>query len=167
MLPEESLLIKYSKKNQKYYAHTFNGKHIYYKFLGLVNKNKELTNIKLNPQTMFFSEIEKVPNEIKKGTQYTINGFDKKFKNSNKTILFYELNPNFDIDQIPLDKKVRGLRYTTIDEKKIIEDEVVKFWCDYIPISLSERLYNSNRYCKLWEKCMEMDIMDSFFRYMD
>lgn len=166
MLSEEILLIKYKKQNQEYYARKLGNVHYHYKFLGLTNKQNQLTHICTAPRMLLLSPL-KCDEKLKQKTQYTVKAFDKKFKEEEKVFFHYFL-PSFQIrEPVNLDKKVRGLRFATDEERKIVSDEIVKFWCDYNPITLKERLYHSERYGELWSKCMENEVMDSFFNYME
>lgn len=162
MLSDKILLIKYNNLNQEYYARKFNSNYLEYKFLGLVNKNNKLMYICTSPRAMI-KNFEDVTDELKEKTQYTIKAFDKRFKD--ETIYFHYFLPSFKTSEpILLDKKVRGLRYANNDEKQLITDEIVMFWCDYKPITLKERLHHSQRYQEIYKKCMEYECIDGLFR---
>lgn len=159
------VLVNKKKPNQLYHICKFTRSGIPFDILGVVNDDK-ITEFTLNP---LWSTVEAIEHEVNldfKLSNYTEKQYNKRNNKKDDIVLHLDTCNKFK-NPILVDKKVRGNRLATKNEIEQIELAIVNYLAGYKKFYFREILHNTPRYQELFSKCMELNMIESFFKFTD
>lgn len=126
---------------------------------GFVDKDNKVTGYSLLPL------LAVVPAKNLREEDILLFGkkrWDKLEKNT--TLVVYQGGNPVQFEQpVCLEKPVRGMRYATQEEEKIIKKEIVKQEAKRLCVSSLDCFYNHDNYNELYEFCMINDLQEQLF----
>jgi len=133
--------------------------YLLFHFFGFVDKENNVTHYTSNPLAFVVRAKDLVDEDIR---LFGKKRWEKLDKNTN--LIVYQGAGLTQFEQpISLEKQVRGMRYATQEEEKIIKTEIVKQEAKRLQVKSSDCFYNRENYQELYKFCMSNDLQEYLF----
>lgn len=133
--------------------------YLLFHYFCFVDKDNNVTGYSLSPLALFAPAKGLLEEDIQLLGKKRWEKLDE-----NTTLVIYAgVNPVHLEQPVCLEKPVRGMRYATDEEERILKETIVKQEIKRLHVTTSDGFYGNDNYQELYRYCLSNELQDALF----